>query len=128
MLSKGEGVKVLVLGLLGLLLASTSAFAYQPGEWVLGKYRNGPYWFPGIVQSDNGGKVTIAYDDGDRETLPSNQVKTYNWQVGSRVECNWKNGGTWYGGKITALRGGSVSIAYDDGDKENTTTGKCRSK
>jgi len=94
----------------------------------LGRYRNGAYWFPGIVQSDNSGRVTIAYDNGDRETLPANLVKAYNWGVGTRVECNWKNGGTWYAGKITALRGGAVSIAYDDGDKENTSTGKCRSR
>lgn len=121
-------MKILALGLLGVMLASSSALAYQSGEWVLGKYRNGPYWYPGIVQSDNQGRVTIAYDDGDRETLPSSQVKNYTWQAGTQVECNWKNGGQWYPGRIAALRGGSVSIAYDDGDKENTTTGKCRSR
>ncbi len=122
------GLKTIALGLLGIALASTSALAYQNGEWVLGRYRNGSYWYPGIVQNDNNGRVTIVYDDGDRETLSSSQVKTYNWQVGSRVECNWKKGGTWYSGKITGLRGGAVSIAYDDGDRENTSTGLCRSR
>jgi hypothetical protein len=121
-------MKRMVLSLLGLMLISTSALAYQQGEWVLGRYRNGAYWFPGIVQSDNNGRVTVAYDDGDRETLSSNQIKAYDWHVGTRVECNWKNGGKWYAGRITGLRGGVVSIAYDDGDKENTSTGMCRSR
>jgi hypothetical protein len=105
------------LSLLSLLLAAAAALAYQPGEWVLAKYHNGPYWYPGIVEKDGGGQVSVVYDDGDHETLPSNLIKGYNWQVGSRVECNWKNGGTWYAGKITALNGGSLSVAYDDGDK-----------
>lgn len=121
-------VKQVAFGFLGVMLASSGALAYQSGEWVLGKYRNGTYWYPGIVQSDQGGKVTVAYDDGDRETLLSNQVKNYTWKVGTQVECRWKNGDKWYPGKITALQGSAVSIAYDDGDRENTSTGKCRSQ
>lgn len=120
-------MKKLILGLLGMLFAATSALAYQPGEWVLAKYRNGPYWYPGVVQQDNNGRISVAYDDGDRETLPSSLVKNYSWQVGTRVQCNWKGGGKWFNGRITALRGGAVSIHYDDGDKENTATGRCRS-
>jgi hypothetical protein len=114
--------------LMGLMFASLSALAYQPGEWVLARYRNGAYWYPGVVHSDRNGTVAVNYDDGDREVLPSNLVKNYSWQVGTRVECNWKNGGKWFAGRITALRGGALSIAYDDGDKENTSTGRCRSK
>ncbi|MBI1890066.1 MAG: DUF4537 domain-containing protein [Burkholderiales bacterium] len=48
------------------------------------------------------------------------------FQVGDRVECNWKNGGRYYSGKVGAKDGGKLFIQYDDGDKEHTTHGKCR--
>ena len=111
-----------------LVLAALPALAYERGDWVLARWEKGEYWFPGIVERHVDGQVSIQYDDGDRETLPAAYVKKYDWKVGSRVSCNWQNGGKWYPGRITRLKGGSLSIAYDDGDRENTTTGLCRSK
>lgn len=113
---------------LACLAFATAASAYQKGDWVLARYKNGPFWFPGVVESDSGRGVTVVYDDGDRETLPSNLVKNYDWQPGSVVECNFKSGGKWFRGKITALSGENLSITYDDGDKERTQTGLCRSR
>lgn len=110
-----------------MAMGLVSAQAQTAGDWVLAKWKNGAYWFPGIIQSVQGDKLVITYDDGDKETLYANMVRPYNWKVGSKVECNFKNAGAWYPGKITALNGASVSIAYDDGDKENTKTGRCRS-
>lgn len=104
----------------------TSAQAQTTGDWVLARWKNGQHWFPGIIQSVAGDRLTIKYDDGDRETLSLASVRPYNWVIGSRVECNFKGSG-WYAGKITALSGEALSIAYDDGDKENTKTGRCRS-
>ncbi len=113
---------------LSSLFIATASFAYQKGDWVLAKYKNGPFWFPGVVETDSGKGVSVVYDDGDRETLPSNLVKNYDWKVGSVVECNFKSGGNWYRGKVTALSGEALSIAYDDGDRERTKTGLCRSR
>ncbi|MBY0611399.1 MAG: hypothetical protein K2P80_04380 [Beijerinckiaceae bacterium] len=114
---------------IALLIAGIgSAQAQTPGDWVLAKWKNGAYWFPGVIQSVTGDKLVIKYDDGDRETLSISSVRPYDWQIGARVECNFKNGGQWFAGKITALGGESLSIAYDDGDKESTRTGRCRSK
>jgi hypothetical protein len=111
----------------GAMLAGLSgAQAQTAGDWVLARWKNGQHWFPGIIQSVSGDRLTIAYDDGDRETLSVNAVKPYTWAIGSRVECNFKGSG-WYAGKITALSAEKLSIAYDDGDKENTRTGRCRS-
>lgn len=109
-------------------LAGSQALAFQRGEWVLAQFQGGKYWFPGIVQTDARGLVTIRYDDGDVETRPGNQVRPYDWRVGSSVDCNWQRRGEWYAGRITALRGGTLSIAYNDGDSETTTTGMCRSR
>ena len=64
----------LTAALLGLTLLSlgTPALAYDKGDWVLGKYKNGQFWYPGVVEVDRGKGVTVAYDDGDRETLSVN--------------------------------------------------------
>ena len=112
----------------GLLAVALPALAWEKGDWVLARYKQREFWFPGVVEKDVGGTVTVLYDDGDRETLAAAYVKKYDWKVGSRVSCNWKNGGKWYPGKITKLEAGFLSIAYDDGDDEDTTTGLCRSK
>ncbi|NLD14881.1 MAG: hypothetical protein GX665_07290 [Gammaproteobacteria bacterium] len=112
------------------LLASSTALAYQDGDWVLARWKSGEYWFPGVVKNQSGSQLTIAYDDGTREKLSRDKVRPYNWKVGSRVECRWQNGDDWYAGKITKIArdGVAISIAYDDGDREDTSTGACRSK
>ena len=113
-----------------VLLASTGASAQKQGDWVLARWKGDQYWFPGVVESRAGDKVTIAYDDGTRETLPVRLVRTYDWDVGSRVQCQWQGGTEWYAGKITAMSrdGVTISVAYDDGDREQTRTGACRSQ
>ncbi|TVQ41288.1 MAG: hypothetical protein EA370_02430 [Wenzhouxiangella sp.] len=112
------------------LLLSSSSFAFQPGDWVLARWQGAAYWFPGVVERVEGNRVIVAYDDGTRETRPANQVKTYDWDVGTRVECRWAGGWTWYSGRISAVMADGVNIRvdYDDGDREQTTTGMCRSR
>lgn len=113
----------------GLVLAGIGAASAQTtGDWVLGNYKNAGYWFPGVIEKLNGGNVTVRYDDGDRETVKLGAVRPYDWRIGTKVECNFQGAGTWYGGKITSLAGEKIGIAYDDGDKETTKTGRCRSK
>lgn len=111
-----------------LVSGATAASAQTAGDWVLGRYKNGQYWFPGVIQSIQGDKTIVAYDDGDRETLDISRVRPYNWSIGSRVECNFKGSGTWYPGKIASLGRETVEVNYDDGDRERTKTGRCRSK
>lgn len=126
----GKMKKLLLAGVMAMVAATTaSAAEFREGDWVLAQYNGGAYWFPGVVESARGGKVSIAYDDGERETRPAHDVKMYNWGIGSRIECRWKNGAEWYPGRITGDRqNGSISVAYDDGDKERTTTDRCRSR
>jgi hypothetical protein len=113
-----------------LVLAPASALAQKPGDWVLGKWRNGEFWFPGVAQSRVGGQITIAYDDGTRETVSLDQVRPYTWDLGSRVECRWAGGKTWYAGEITGISkdGTQLDVKYDDGDRERIATGGCRSR
>ena len=119
--------RTVIGALLGLMLA-TPALALERGDWVLGRWQGGKFWFPGIVQQAGGGQVTIKYDDGTRETLPRKLVKRYDWSIGTRVECDWKGGGAWYRGNIAKLSGGDLTVAYDDGTRERTVTGRCRSR
>ncbi|MBL0162582.1 MAG: hypothetical protein IPP82_02715 [Xanthomonadales bacterium] len=113
-----------------LVLISTGAAAQSQGDWVLGNWRGGGYWFPGVVQSHVGDKITIAYDDGTRETASSTQVRPYTWALGTRIECRWSGGKAWFGGQITGISkdGTQIDVKYDDGDQERLTTGACRSK
>jgi hypothetical protein len=39
------------------------AAAQTQGDWVLARYKGGAHWYPGIIQSVGGGRVTVAYDD-----------------------------------------------------------------
>lgn len=113
----------------GLIAALCTPVAAQTqGDWVLARYQGGNYWFPGIAEKVSGGKITVAYDDGDRETLPVSAVRPYDWMIGMEVECNFQGQGQWYPGTISSLAGERIGIAYDDGDKETTKTGRCRSR
>jgi len=109
-----------------LMFAATTAHAQSNGDWVLARYKNGNFWYPGVIQSVSGDRIVVAYDDGDRETLLISAVRPYNWAIGSRVQCNFRGAGQWFPGRITSLGGSALSIDYDDGDKERTSTGRCR--
>ena len=121
--------KILLVLAIGLLV-SAAAMAQSAGDWVLGNWRGGGYWFPGVVQNREGNKVTIVYDDGTHETVSTKQVRPYSWNLGTRVECRWAGGQTWYGGQITGISkdGTKLNIKYDDGERERISTGGCRSK
>ncbi len=49
-----------------------------------------------------------------------------DFKVGDAVECNWKNGGKNYPGRVAAIDGGKLFIHYNDGDKEHTTGAMCQ--
>ncbi|HEV7245666.1 MAG TPA: tudor domain-containing protein [Shinella sp.] len=120
--------KLVMLALAAGLFSGGSVVAHAQtvGDWVLGNWQGAGYWYPGVVSKIGGGKITIRYDDGDKETVSIGDVRPYDWMIGMKVECNYKNAGEWYPGKIASLAGEKIGIAYDDGDKETTRTGRCR--
>ncbi|MFG1404110.1 tudor domain-containing protein [Xanthobacter sediminis] len=111
-----------------IFLGAGAANAQTAGDWVLGNYKGAGYWFPGVIEKVGDGKITIRYDDGDKETVAVKDVRPYDWAIGTKVECNYKGQGNWYAGTIASLAGEKIGIAYDDGDKETTKTGRCRTK
>jgi hypothetical protein len=121
----------IIFSLAGLaLLAASAAHAQQAGDWVLARWTGGEYWFPGVVAERSGAQITVAYDDGTRETLPAALVRPYDWRVGSRVQCRWQGGAQWYAGRITSIDrdGVSLAVTYEDGDSELTRSGACRAQ
>ena len=47
--------------LIGILLAiPATAFAQNPGDWVLGNWKGGGYWFPGVVQAGTATKSPLS--------------------------------------------------------------------
>ena len=118
-----------LMGAAATLSLATVASAQQVGQWVLGQWRGGSDWYPGVIEAVQGNQITIRYDDGTRETRPLNQVRPYDWRVGTRVVCLFTNG-QWYPAAITAMDPGGllISVRYDDGDTQITQTGRCRSQ
>jgi hypothetical protein len=106
--------------------------SYQEGDRILAQWDGGALWFPGRVHSVGGdGSVAVQYDDGMSDIRPANQVKPFDWQVGSRIDAIWSGNGRWYEARIMALDpyGLTVEVRFeDDGIREPRDTAQCRSR
>ncbi len=111
---------------LSLGITPNAAVAQRAGDRVLGQWSDG-FWYPARIQSVDGSRIRLIYDDGDLGTVGPNQIRAINWGVGSRLQCNWQNRGTYYSGTIAQRQGDSIFVNYDDGDREQTVIGRCRS-
>lgn len=114
-------------------LAAGPALAdYKVGDRVECNWKSGGKYYSGRVGEKEGSNLFIKYDDGDKEHTtdsmcrPLAAASSGGLGEGSKVECRWKNGSTWYPGVIAERTGKQVFIHYKDGDKENTTLDKCR--
>lgn len=106
--------------------------AFQEGDRVLAQWDGGPFWFPGRVHSVAGdGSVAVRYDDGTSDLRPANQVRPFDWEIGTPIDAIWSGNGRWYAGRIldVAPDGRMVFVEYDDdGSREARQTGQCRSR
>lgn len=120
-----RSLKGLIIGL--LIFVAAVAYAWQAGDRVLGQWSDG-YWYPASIAGVDGANYSVSFDDGDTAVLPASKVRAMNWKVGTKVQCNWKQGGVYYSGTITSMEGEYIHISYDDGDQEDSTISICRSK
>lgn len=110
-----------------LVLITAAAFAWKPGDRVLGQWNDG-LWYPARIAGVTGADFNISFDDGDAAVLPVSKIRKIDWRVGTKVQCNWKRGGVYYMGTITKMQGESIHISYDDGDQEDSAISICRSR
>ena len=117
-----------VLAVLAILAPFPASAQFAVADWVLAQWRGGAHYYPATVLRTDATTVTVEYDDGARETRPTNQVKRYDWKLGSKIECRWTDG-AWYAASITAMGGDAVTldILYEDGTSQRTMTKRCRS-
>ena len=119
--------KLYVAAVLAAAFVAAPAAAQNVGDWVLSQSRGSTQYFPGVVTSRDGNTVRVRFDDGTVELRPANLIRQFDWRAGSHVECRFTDG-NWYGATITRLAedGLTMSVRYDDGDVQNTNTGRCR--
>ena len=114
---------------LGLVvgLFSGAAHAQAVGDRVTALWEADGLWYPAEIEFIDRQGIHVSFDDGDEAIVARNEVRRLNWRVGTRLECNWKNEGDYYPGRINAMRGESIDFVYDDGGREQLTVGRCRS-
>ena len=97
------------------------------GDWIRADRDPLPSELAGVVTARDGNTVRVRFDDGTVELRPANLIRQFDWRAGSHVECRFTDG-NWYGATITRLAedGLTMSVRYDDGDVQNTNTGRCR--
>ena len=56
-------------------LEDTRSLSLGVGQKVLGRWKGGPYCFPGVIAEKDGDRIHIHYDDGDREWTTIRSVR-----------------------------------------------------
>jgi hypothetical protein len=120
-------MRTLKPAVVALLLFAAGASARQAGDRVLAAWPGDGMWYPARIASIDGRSVEVAFDDGDVAVLDAADVRAVDWGRGSRLQCNWKNQGAYYWGRVEAMDGERITFHYDDGDDETMTISRCRS-
>ena len=107
------------------LLAGTAS-AREAGDRVLARWAADGMWYPARVADVSGTEVTVTYDDGQVAIMDAADVRAVDWGAGSRLQCNWKNQGAYFWGKVADVDGEQLTFVYDDGYRESLTISRCR--
>lgn len=99
---------------------SMANFAFEEGERVLGSDPDG-FAYPGDIVSIEDERIVVHYLDGLECALTPELIRRFQLTVGMPIQCRWKAGQQFFPGKLAALDGERVRIAYDDGDEEWTS-------
>lgn len=126
---KTAAIAAFSLTLLGCATASAPAPLAQ-GDWVLARWQDDREWyFPAIVTARTGNDLALQYDDGDTGTQSAENVRAFDWDVGTHLSCRWSDE-NWYPARITQMSPNryDIRVRYDDGDKGDINTSRCRSQ
>ncbi|MFA5624264.1 MAG: tudor domain-containing protein [Bradymonadales bacterium] len=120
-----KNLALIIAGAFLTLAISSTAFAFDKGDRVLGLWEDA-YWYPATVVKIDGKILTLAFDDGDKATFDPERVNSLDWEAGDKVECRWPGDNKNYPGVLVKRNGDKVRIVYDDGDKADLSIDKCR--
>lgn len=112
------------------VLLPTAASAQRVGDWVLSRWQDARYYYPGVIVARGPGTITVRFDDGALETRMIRDVRPYNWRVGSGVTCRWTDG-EWYDAVIEMMGADGLTLGVRyvaDGVRQRTNTGRCRTR
>lgn len=99
----------------------------KAGDRVLAKWpAEDDWWYPAVICWAEGSRIEVQFDDGDRASLDSWQVRPLMIGEGSRVFGRWHGGPYYYPGTVSIQRGDAIHIEYEDGDREWTVVSLVR--
>jgi hypothetical protein len=113
-----------VLG--GCATMGAGAAPLAQGSWILARWDDGVY-YPGVVQTMTGTKISVLYDDGTTREVSRRHVRPYDWQIGTIISCQLTEGVmttvtiSTMGPETTDL-----GVVDAEGNHTATLTGKCR--
>lgn len=99
---------------------------FERDEHILAHWDD-EYWYPARINAVRGARYEIVFDDGDLAEYDASRIVPLDWDAGARVQGNWQGQGRYYPAVIESREHLRVSLAYDDGDTEVTSIGRCRS-
>lgn len=90
------------------------------GDRVLARYFDS-YFYPGRVNSIDGDRCEIAFDDGDMAIVHCANVRRPDVAVGSQVFCRMNAGPAFVPGVVEQQNGEKLRVRYETGGEEWTT-------
>jgi hypothetical protein len=105
---------------------SKPAANWTVGQRILAQWYPEVFFYPGVIESIDGVKYQVQFDDGDRAAVVAKQIAPMDIKVGSRVFGRWQGGPAYFPGKVDQKDGEKIHIRYDDGDEEWTTISMVR--
>ena len=94
---------------------------WRVDDRVLANWKQDVYWYPATIQTIDGERIYVMFDDGDKEWTTSAHMMNIDIEVGDRVHCRWKGDPLYYSGRVAQKDGEKIYVQYDDGDSEWTT-------
>ena len=126
-------IRVVTSIALFMLLATAFAVAeeeLEPGTVVFGEWFENQ-WYNGTIQEACTGGYLVLAETGEEKCVPIQKIvldvvpDADDVTVGARVLAQW-GGGLFYPGEVSAIRGDSYDIQYDDGDRATVDRTKIR--
>jgi hypothetical protein len=110
-------------------VAFDSGPAVSTSGLALGYWPTTGRWYPVDVRARRAHEVDFTWRaDGEPETVSSDRVRAFDWQVGLAVQCKWARDGLYYPATIASQGGDHLTVRWDEGGElQPTPLGACRS-